>query len=212
VAARLLAPFRKNAPGSITVIGAADGGNLWVVVGLGNPGREYADTRHNVGFRVVDELARRHGIRVEDKKYRSLIGSGSIGGCPILLVKPQTFMNDSGRAVQSVLGYRNMAFQQIIVVYDDVDLPLGRVRVRQRGSAGGHHGIESMIRELGTEEFGRVKIGIGRPTERDVTDFVLHPFHASERDDADQAVTRAADAVELIVAEGFERAMQAVHR
>lgn len=212
VAARVLAPFRKNAPGSIMVIGVGEGGDLRVVVGLGNPGREYADTRHNAGFRVVDELARRHGIQVGEKKHRSLVGSGSIGGRPVLLVKPQTFVNDSGRAVQGVVGFRNLSPQQIIVVYDDVDLPLGKVRVRQRGSAGGHHGIESLIKELGTQEFGRVKIGIGHPTERDVTDFVLQPFHASEREDADQAVTRAADAVELIVTEGFERAMQAAHR
>lgn len=211
-AARFLVPLRRVADGSAVPGDGAGAGDLWVVVGLGNPGREYADTRHNLGFRVVDELARRHGIDVTEKKHRSLVGSGSIEGRPVLLLKPQTFMNDSGRAVQSVASFRKLSPRQIIVVYDDVDLPLGRVRVRPRGSAGGHHGIESTIRELGSQEFGRVRIGIGRPAERDVTDFVLHPFHASEREEADQAVARAADAVERIVAAGVEQAMQAVNR
>lgn len=210
--ARLLAPLRAIAARSGDQVGDGDGSELWVVVGLGNPGREYADTRHNMGFRVVDELARRHGIDVGDKKHRSLVGSGTIGGQPVLLVKPQTFMNESGRALQGVASFRKVSPRRIVVVYDDVDLPLGRVRVRPRGSAGGHHGIESAIRELGSQEFGRVRIGIGRPAERDVTDFVLHPFHATERDEADQAVARAADAVEQIVTEGFEQAMQAVNR
>lgn len=211
-AARLLAPFRATMSGSGACGGEGSDADLRIIVGLGNPGREYADTRHNIGFRVVDELARRHGIHVGEKKHRSLVGSGSIGGRPVLLVKPQTYMNDSGRAVQSVAAFRKVSPQKVVVIYDDVDLPLGRVRVRPRGSAGGHHGIESAIRELGSQEFGRVKIGIGRPAERDVTDFVLHPFHAGERDEADQAVSRAADAVETIVVEGFAQAMQAVNR
>ena len=208
--------FARTVPRRRSRLGGA-GWRRWrgrssVIVGLGNPGRDYADTRHNLGFWVVDELSRRHGIRVAEKKHRALVGSGIINGHPVLLVKPQTFMNESGRAVQGVAAVRKLAPQHIVVVYDDVDLPLGRVRVRPRGSAGGHHGIESTIKELGSQEFGRVRIGIGRPSERDVTDFVLHPFHTSERDEAERAVARAADAVERIVSEGVEQAMQAVNR
>ena len=169
-------------------------------------------TRHNLGFRVVDELARRHDIAVTRRQFQSLIGSGLIADRPAMLVKPQTFMNDSGRAVRSLVQFRKIALGRVVIVYDDVDLSLGRVRVRPGGSAGGHHGVMSIIKEIGASDFDRVRVGIGRPPERDVTDFVLSPFHSSELEIVEQAIVRAADAVEQLVLQGVEQAMQVVNR
>ena len=184
----------------------------WIIVGLGNPGPRYAETRHNLGFRVVDLLAERHHLTAETKKYRALVGSGRIRGHPVLLLKPQTFMNDSGKAVRSAAQFRKASLDRIVVIVDDLDLPLGRVRVRPQGSAGGHGGLKSIMQLLGSQEFGRVRIGIGRPDQGDVVDFVLTPFHATEVETVAAACRTAADAVEEIVAHGFESAMRVVNR
>lgn len=184
----------------------------WLIVGLGNPGAPYEKTRHNVGFMVVDLLAQRHGIAVTTRKFAGLLGEGSIGDHRLLLLKPQTFMNDSGRSVQRAVAWYQSPLGRLIVIHDDLDLPLGRVRVRPDGSAGGHRGMQSIIQGLGSPQFGRVRIGIGRPAQGDVVAFVLAPFHDDERETVTDAVNRAADAVEEVLSHGFAHAMQVVAR
>jgi PTH1 family peptidyl-tRNA hydrolase len=181
-----------------------------LIVGLGNPGREYRDTRHNVGFLVVDEIARRHGLtwamapsQVPDafvvKKY---------GADPLLLAKPLTFMNRSGEAVAALARYFDIAAPELLVVFDEVALPFGRLRARPRGSAGGHNGLKSIIERLGTTELPRLRLGVGRgDARRDLADHVLSTFEPDERTALDSFIARAADAAEMFAAEGIERVM-----
>ena len=183
---------------------------MHLVVGLGNPGRRYRGTRHNVGWEVVDRLARRFGIQLEEEA-EALVGRGTIAGCPVLLAKPQTYMNESGRAVRALVRRYGLAPQDLLIVYDDVDLPVGAIRIRPRGSAGGHHGMASVIEALGTQEIPRVRIGIGRPPG-DTAEYVLSRFSPEERPVVEEAVERAADAVETILREGIEVAMGRFNR
>jgi PTH1 family peptidyl-tRNA hydrolase len=145
-------------------------------VGLGNPEPRYARHRHNVGFQCVDYIAQRHGISVERKRFQALLGEGMLDGHRVILAKPLTFMNESGQAVGPLSHWYKIAPEQILVIYDDLDLPLGKVRVRPNGSSGGHHGIESVIAGLGSRDFGRVRVGIGRPEMGDPIDYVLNDF------------------------------------
>lgn len=192
--------------------GDGDRSPLYVVVGLGNPGADYADHRHNVGFMTVHELAQRHHIAVTKRQNRALTGAGMIFGRAVLLAQPQTGMNASGRSVQQLRAGFDVPPERVLVIFDDLDLPLGRVRMRARGSAGGHHGLESIIGVTGTTDYPRIRVGIGRPASRDdVIDYVLAPFHRDEREAADGAVRRAADAVEQWLAEGIEAAMSAAN-
>jgi len=179
---------------------------LKLIVGLGNPGRRYAATRHNVGFLVVDELARRHGISVRKRMGRALAGEGRICEQDVILAKPQTFMNLSGEAVSHIARRRSIGAEDLIVIYDDVDLPPGKLRIRARGSSGGHKGMKSVIQHLGTEEFPRVRIGIGS-IEGEAVDYVLSRFRRSEVPLIRSAVREAAAAVEVILSEGIEAAM-----
>lgn len=180
-----------------------------LIVGLGNPGRTYMRTRHNLGFRVVDELAARHSLRFSDRHFNAEIADGVIAGARVLLVKPQTFMNASGEAVAPLVGYYRISAEDILVVHDDLDLTPGKIRLRRRGSAGGHRGIASLIERLGTQDFARLKIGIGHPSGPiEVVDYVLQAFGPEEVPLMEQAVARAADAVELYLAEGLEAAMR----
>lgn len=168
-----------------------------LVVGLGNPGAEYARHRHNAGFMVVAELARRHGVTVKERKRKALLGTGTIGGRQVLLAMPQTGMNDSGRSVKALRDFYKLPAERVLLVYDDLDLPFGTVRARPNGSAGGHHGLESIFAQTGTLNYPRVRVGIGRPATRDeVIGFVLSPFHPREQAEAEAAVGAAADAVE----------------
>jgi PTH1 family peptidyl-tRNA hydrolase len=178
-----------------------------VVVGLGNPGPEYSGTRHNVGFMVVDRLASRHRIAVKSNQSGARVGQGVIAEEPVALVKPLTFMNLSGRAVAPQLSKHSLQPNDLLVVYDDADLPLGKIRLRARGSAGGHGGLKSIIASLGSSEFPRVRIGIGRSSGGDLVDHVLGGFRGTERELIDQALDRAADAVEYALAHGVEAAM-----
>ncbi len=178
-----------------------------LVVGLGNPGPEYANTRHNMGFMVVDRLSRRHRIPMKSSQHGARVGAGEIKGEPVALAKPLTFMNVSGRAVAPLLQKYSLQPANLVVVYDDVDLPLGKIRLRARGSAGGHNGIKSIIASLGTMEFPRVRIGIGRSGKADMIDHVLSGFKPHEREEIDLALERAADAVEDILVRGIEPAM-----
>lgn len=184
-----------------------------VVLGLGNPGRKYERTRHNLGFLVVDQGASRNSIVFKRKKYSSLIGEWQRAGEEVLLVKPQTYMNHCGEAVKSLFRYLPLSTKDLVVIHDDLDLPFGRIRVRQRGGAGGHRGVLSIMEAIGDEGFFRVRVGIGRPSPGvDPTDYVLQPFSPGERGSLDQIVSKAADAVECLLEEGPQRAMEKFNR
>ena len=179
-----------------------------MIVGLGNPGRKYELTKHNVGFLVADLLADHFDIDISTKKENALVGEARMGGEKILLVKPQTFMNLSGQAVGALARFYQIPAENIIVVYDDLDIPLGKVRVRAKGSAGGHNGIKSLIQHLGTMEFPRVKIGIGRPDPNWQTpDYVLSPFNDEEWKNINPALTSAKDGILEILKNGTHQAM-----
>lgn len=178
--------------------------DAWLVVGLGNPGREYARTRHNCGFRAIDILAEKLGCKVDKGKFQGLYGQTTYQGVKLLLLKPQTFMNLSGRSVLQLSAYFSIPPQRIIVLFDDISLAPGRLRIRADGSAGGHNGIKSIISELGSQDFPRVKIGVGaKPNaEQDLADWVLSGFSASEEKDLFSALQRAADAALSIIDHG----------
>ncbi|MCS6923824.1 MAG: aminoacyl-tRNA hydrolase [Fimbriimonadales bacterium] len=179
-----------------------------LILGLGNPGGEYAPTRHNVGFWTVDLLAERHGIALKTRRHRSLLGVGLIGETPVVLAKPQTYMNLSGEAARALLQAYHLQPAQMLVIFDDIWLEPGAVRVRAKGSAGGHNGMKSIITALGTEAFPRVRIGIGQPPEgMDLADYVLSPPSPEERERLLSAVQRAADACEAWLTEPIEQVM-----
>jgi len=184
-----------------------------LVVGLGNPGRKYQRTRHNLGFLVVDRLAEKHGVAVTQKKHDALVGSWHREGEEVLLVKPQTYMNRSGEAVKSLLRYLPVRSQDVTVVFDDLDLPFGRIRIRQRGGAAGHRGMVSIMQGLEDEAFLRVRIGIGRPPVGvEPADFVLQPFFPEEQSALEAILNKAADAVESVLEDGPQRAMERFNR
>lgn len=177
-----------------------------IVVGLGNPGREYGATRHNVGFMTVDALAGRWGVKVWREKYSALVAEYR-GAETVLLVKPQTYMNLSGQAVAAFVRFYKLTVADVIVVYDDIDLPAGRLRLRPGGGAGGHRGIESLFDHLGNDAFARVRIGVGRPPEyMEAADYVLSRFSPDEQPLMEEAVKRAADAVEAVLKVGLAKA------
>lgn len=180
----------------------------WLIVGLGNPGQEYEKTRHNCGFRAIDALSEKLGCRIDKGKFQGLYGQATYNGKKLLLLKPQTFMNLSGRSVLQLSAYFNIPPQQIIVMFDDISLEPGRLRVRANGSAGGHNGIKSIIAEIGSQSFPRVKIGVGaKPNPHyDLADWVLSTFSASEEKDLVPALERAGDAVLTIVDHGVPEA------
>ena len=183
-----------------------------LIVGLGNPGREYRDTRHNVGFMVVDEIARRHGIdwaSGPSQITETLIGK-RFGAEPMMLAKPLTYMNNSGDSVAGLVRYFNVAHDELFVVVDEAALPFGKLRARARGSAGGHNGLKSIIERLGTTEFSRLRLGVGRGDgRRDLADHVLARFERGEQADLETLITRAADAAEMFAAEGISKVMNA---
>ncbi len=179
-----------------------------VVIGLGNPGKKYEDTRHNVGFMAIDKISEKWSIPVQQQKFRALVGEGRINGERALLVKPQTYMNLSGESVADVLRFYKLTPADILVIYDDLDLPTGKLRLREKGSAGGHNGIKSIIQHTGTQVFNRIKIGIDRPQPgRSVSDYVLSPFSAMDRTVIAQAVEAAADAAAMWMEEDFDKVM-----
>ncbi len=186
---------------------------MWLIVGLGNPGYEYAWTPHNLGFLVIDLVAERAGIRVERPEAKSYVGKGRIGQQEVVLAKPQTYMNLSGMAVSELAERHEAGPGQILVVVDDVALPWGSLRIRERGSAGGHNGLKSVIAVLGTDEFVRLRIGT-QPDHPvgDLAAYVLHRMGKAERNAAVELVTLAADAVECVVADGVRRAMNRFNR
>lgn len=181
---------------------------MYIIAGLGNPTREYDRTRHNVGFAVVDVLADRMGIEAAEKKHRALCGRGILQGEKVILAKPQTFMNLSGESVRAMADFYKVPSDQVIVIYDDISLEPGQLRIRARGSAGGHNGIKNIIAHLGTQEFPRIKIGIGdKPGNMNLADYVLSRFSKGEQELMEDAFLRAADAVSVMLSEGIKPAM-----
>jgi len=181
---------------------------LFVVVGLGNPGRNYDGTRHNVGFDAIDLLAHRNNISIKKIKFKSVYGEGNIGNEKVLLVKPQTYMNNSGMAVLDLYNFYKIPLSNIIVIVDDIDIDFATIRIRAKGSAGSHNGLKSILYHLQSENFPRVKIGIGKKKEnQDLGDFVLSRFDDKEREQIDLAIENAALAVETIIKDGINKAM-----
>ena len=181
---------------------------MLIIAGLGNPGREYENTRHNAGFMVMDALAEKLGTDITEKKYKGLYGKAVIGGEKVILLKPQTYMNSSGESLRAAADFYKVAPEDIIVVYDDISLEPGQLRIRAKGSAGGHNGIKSIIAHLGSQEFPRVKVGVGeKPPRMDLADYVLGHFSKEEAAVMADAVKEAADAVCEIVNVGIAQAM-----
>ncbi len=181
-----------------------------MIVGLGNPGRTYAHTRHNVGFDILDIFAKKHHVRILSRQARALVGSFEFYGEQILLVKPQTFMNESGQAIGTLVRKHNLDADDVLVIYDDLDLPLGKIRIRLRGSSGGHKGMRSIISHLHSEDFPRIRIGIGRSGE--AIDHVLSRFSRKDKQIMDVTLQQAADALDMILQEGIEAAMNRYNR
>lgn len=186
---------------------------MYLVVGLGNPGEEYENTPHNLGFRVIDLLAERHKIRVNRKDSKALTGVGEIEGKAVMLAKPQTFMNLSGTSVQPLMEKHSLAPRDLILVYDELDLPWGDMRIKPGGSAAGHKGPTSVIGSLGTQEFVRVRLGINPGREiREGAEYLLAPIKRSQQNETEDLVGRGADAVTSIIAEGVEKSMTKFNR
>ena len=189
---------------------------MQLIVGLGNPGRIYASNRHNIGFRCIDHLAKLHSIVTNRRQCHSQVGGGKIAGVKVVLVKPVTFVNQSGEAVGCLMRNYDVTLNDLIVIHDDLDLPLGKLRIRPEGSAGGHKGMSSIISVLNSEDFPRIKVGIGRPMKEDgtsisdedsIVDYVLSDFTPREDDIIKAAIAQVAKAIQSILAEGITAAM-----
>lgn len=182
--------------------------DLYVVVGLGNPGDRYAHTRHNMGFRVIDRLAQKWSVNVNQVKWKALVGQGRREGQKILLVKPQTYMNESGQAVQAIENFNKLEPGHLILVYDDIDIELGTIRIKGQGSAGSHNGMKSIVSSLSRTDFPRIRLAVGRRlASQDLADFVLSTFTSDEEKVIDDEVDKACQAIELILDQGVEAAM-----
>ncbi len=186
----------------------------YLIVGLGNPGARYEATRHNVGFRAVARLGREAGIRLDRAKFQALIGKGTVAGHSVVLMQPQTYMNNSGLAVQQAAAFYKLPPERVLVLFDDIDLDVGRLRIRRGGSAGGHNGVKSIIACLGSQEFPRIKIGVGAKPhpDYDLADWVLSRFTAQELKLLEPAIGRAVEAVPVLLTEGLERAASQFNR
>ncbi len=182
---------------------------MYIIVGLGNPTKEYAHTRHNVGFDTIDKIADKYNIAVTEKKHKAVYGRGYIEGQKVILAKPQTFMNLSGESVRQLIDYYKADEEsELIVIYDDISLDPGQLRIRTKGSAGGHNGIKNIIAHLGHDTFMRIKVGVGeKPKGYDLADYVLSRFPKNEQEAMEDAFVRAADAVEVIILDGPQEAM-----
>lgn len=181
---------------------------MYVVVGLGNPGKQYDHTRHNVGFDVIDILAKEYDISVSKIKHKALIGEGRIGTEKVLLVKPQTYMNLSGETLIDIYKYYKVDLSNIIVIYDDIDLDVGKIRIRKKGSGGTHNGMRSIVKCLGSTDFPRVRVGVSKPMPgQNLADFVLSRFRKEESDNIADGLEKSAKAVDAIIRENIDNAM-----
>ncbi|MFC1968017.1 aminoacyl-tRNA hydrolase [Chloroflexota bacterium] len=187
-----------------------------LIVGLGNPGKAYANNRHNVGFRCLNHLAKRHALPFDKRQFRARVATGEIAGSKVMLAKPQTYMNLSGQAVGSLMRKLNLPLHDLVVIHDDLDLPLGRTRLRPGGGSGGHKGVESIISSLASRDFPRIRVGIGRPDEaevmhgsdeEDVVSYVLSDFTPKEKQVIEGAIAQVAEFIRCLVTEGIDSAM-----
>ncbi|MDY0133083.1 MAG: aminoacyl-tRNA hydrolase [Desulforegulaceae bacterium] len=181
---------------------------IWLVAGLGNPGQSYEGNRHNLGFKLIDRLSELFNISVDKKKFNGIFGKGKRGNVDIILLKPFSYMNKSGFPLREISNYFDVDISRIIVAYDDLDLPPGKIRIRKHGGAGGHNGVKSIIENLGTDRFGRIKLGIGRPERREqVVSYVLHDFDKNEIELINNGIEKAAEAAEEIIFNGYTACM-----
>ena len=180
---------------------------MYIIAGLGNPGKQYENTKHNVGFLTIDVLAEKLGIRVSKIKHKALTGEGFISGEKVILVKPQTYMNLSGESIREILSFYKADPERLVVIYDDIDLPMGSLRIREKGSAGTHNGMKSIIYQIVSEDFPRVRIGIGGERKGDLADYVISGFRKEDRKTVEDSILRAADAVICTVEKGIDIAM-----
>ena len=188
---------------------AKSGGVDWLLVGLGNPGDKYENTRHNAGYMVVDEIGNRQRIPIQKLKYKALTNTTELGGQKVLVMKPVTYMNLSGEAVRQAADFYKVPAERILVISDDTTLAVGKLRIRKGGSAGGHNGLKSIIQQLGTDQFPRLRVGVGEKPhpDYDLADWVLGHITGQDKMDMDDAVAKAADAVECLLSQGLDRAM-----
>ncbi len=187
---------------------------MYIITGLGNPDRQYEGTRHNAGFDVIDRIAEKYNIAVDTKKHRALIGKGIIEGQKVILAKPQTYMNLSGESIKSLMDYYKIEPEsELIVIYDDISLGVGQLRIRAKGSAGGHNGIKNIIAHLGREVFPRIKVGVGeKPSKMDLADYVLGHFSKEEKKEMEAGYDNAINAVEMMVQGDIQKAMNEYNR
>lgn len=186
----------------------SSGTRMKLIVGLGNPGREYELTRHNIGFMAIDELAKRWSISLNEQKFKGVFGAGFVNGEKVILLKPLTYMNLSGESIRPLMDYYKIDVEDFIVMYDDLDIPVGKLRLRMKGSAGGHNGVKSTISHLGTQEFQRIRMGIDRPKNgMKVVDYVLGRFTSEEISGVNQSIENAADACEEWLSKPFLQIM-----
>ena len=178
-----------------------------IIAGLGNPGKEYENTKHNAGFLTIDVLSEKYGIKVNKIKFKGLIGEGMIGTEKVILVKPQTYMNLSGQCIREIVSFYKLDMEDLVIIYDDIDLPMGNLRIRKKGSAGTHNGMRSIIYDLQDDGFPRVCIGIGGERKGDLANYVISGFSGDDRKLIEDAIIKAADAVACLVENGIERAM-----
>lgn len=182
---------------------------MFIIAGLGNPGKKYENTRHNMGFLVIDRLAEKTDIKVNKIKHKALVGDGFISGQKVLLIKPQTYMNLSGESLREAVDYYGVEPENLIVIYDDFDLETGTLRIRKKGSAGSHNGMKSIIQQIQSQDFPRVRVGIGKSREPDWKDFVLGKVAGEEKQLISEAVEKAADGILCILEKGIDQAMNA---
>lgn len=187
---------------------------MFIIIGLGNPTKEYEGTRHNVGFDVIDAIADKYNISVNERKNRAFCGKGIIEGQKVILAKPQTYMNLSGESVRGLIDFYKVDVEtELLIIFDDISLDVGQLRIRKKGSAGGHNGIKSIIQHLGTNVFQRIKVGVGeKPKEYDLVDYVLGHFSKSEREVMEEGYKHAVEAVELIVRGDIDAAMNVFNK
>lgn len=178
-----------------------------IIAGLGNPGKEYENTKHNVGFLTIDILAEKYDIKVNKIKFKGLVGEGMIGTEKVILVKPQTYMNLSGQCIREIVAFYKLDMEDLVVIYDDIDLPMGNLRIRKKGSAGTHNGMRSIIYDLQDDGFPRVRVGIGGERKGDLANYVISGFSGDDRKLIEEAIVKAADAVTCLVEDGIDRAM-----
>jgi PTH1 family peptidyl-tRNA hydrolase len=186
---------------------------MYIIIGLGNPTREYQATRHNIGFDVITKIADDYNISLDMKKHKAICGKGMIAGEKVILAQPQTYMNLSGESVRELVDFYKVTPEEIIVIYDDISLDVGQLRLRSKGSAGGHNGIKSIIQHLGTQEFPRIKVGVGdKPAGWDLADYVLSRFPEEEQPVIRESLKKSSEAVKAIITGGMEAAMNLYNR